>query len=252
MARNPMEISMSDNPISQLPEPYRAAWEIMQQSVDLETVLKNTLSTAIAIARADSGMIVLKSESELYGSTPAYRTLPDMKRKYIYERDLSLLDYGLALEVANTLKSKLIPNTGDVSFEEKQILNNEFLSGRRFRFANEVSDRVETHQTLLLIPIFTDGVAAGAIVLSRPIELEPFSQESLLSVEFFVSLVSNYVCAVVAHNDLAQGKSEFVSVVAYEIKNSLTSIIGYTKELLGSDKYGALTDIQRRFLETIQ
>lgn len=77
---------MNDDPISQLPEPYRAAWRIMHESIDLETLLINTLESAKEITSADWGMTILKSDSSFrYDSDTSLvcRTLPDMKPKFI-------------------------------------------------------------------------------------------------------------------------------------------------------------------------
>ncbi len=46
-------------------------------------------------------------------------------------------------------------------------------------------------------------------------------------------------------------KSIFVSVAAHELRSPLTSILGYVEVLLDED-YGALSDTQREYLETVQ
>jgi signal transduction histidine kinase len=73
----------------------------------------------------------------------------------------------------------------------------------------------------------------------------------------FLTRLSDHAAIAIANAQLYQevqaandAKSEFVSFVAHELKNPMTSIKGYT-ELLAKGAVGSVTDMQANFLATI-
>ena len=64
-----------------------------------------------------------------------------------------------------------------------------------------------------------------------------------------IAIFNAQLYAAVQSANLA--KSEFVSFVAHELKNPMTSVKGYT-ELLAAGAVGAVTDAQANFLNTIR
>jgi signal transduction histidine kinase/putative methionine-R-sulfoxide reductase with GAF domain len=107
-------------------------------------------------------------------------------------------------------------------------------------------------QTQTVVPIRREAMVIGLIVLeSRQAEVQP--GESLT----FLTRLSDHAAIAIANAQLYhevqsanQAKSEFVSFVAHELKNPMTSIKGYT-ELLAKGAVGPITDMQANFLATI-
>ena len=106
--------------------------------------------------------------------------------------------------------------------------------------------------TQTVVPIRQEASVIGLIVLeSRAVETQ--AAESLT----FLTRLSDHAAIAIANARLYSAvqsandaKSEFVSFVAHELKNPMTSIKGYT-ELLAKGAVGSITDMQANFLATI-
>ena len=106
--------------------------------------------------------------------------------------------------------------------------------------------------TQTVVPIRREAMVIGLIVMeSRLAESQP--DESLA----FLTRLSDHAAIAIANAQLYhevqaanEAKSEFVSFVAHELKNPMTSIKGYT-ELLAKGAVGSITDMQANFLSTI-
>jgi signal transduction histidine kinase len=106
--------------------------------------------------------------------------------------------------------------------------------------------------TQTVVPIRRETAVIGLIVMeSRQVETQ--SGEPLT----FLTRLSDHAAIAIANAQLYQevqdandAKSEFVSFVAHELKNPMTSIKGYT-ELLAKGAVGSITDMQANFLATI-
>ncbi|MCL4823258.1 MAG: GAF domain-containing sensor histidine kinase, partial [Anaerolineales bacterium] len=90
----------------------------------------------------------------------------------------------------------------------------------------------------------------GLLMLESPATAEPDTS--------FLNRLSDHAAIAIANAQLYnevqaanEAKSEFVSFVAHELKNPMTSIKGYT-ELLAGGKVGAINDMQSNFLGTIR
>jgi signal transduction histidine kinase len=106
--------------------------------------------------------------------------------------------------------------------------------------------------TQTVIPIRRETAVIGLIVMESR-QVEPQSGEPLT----FLTRLSDHAAIAIANAQLYQevqdandAKSEFVSFVAHELKNPMTSIKGYT-ELLAKGAVGSITDMQANFLATI-
>jgi len=104
--------------------------------------------------------------------------------------------------------------------------------------------------TQIIIPIRREAQVIGLLVL----ESRSDSQENLA----FLNRLSDHAAIAISNAQLYgevqranEAKSEFVSFVAHELKNPMTSIKGYT-ELLAAGSVGQINDMQSNFLHTIR
>lgn len=105
----------------------------------------------------------------------------------------------------------------------------------------------------VVIPIRRETTTTGLILLETA-QVEPYSEEKMnfllrLSDHASIAIANAQLYAAVQAANLA--KSEFVSFVAHELKNPMTSIKGYT-ELLAVGAVGPINEAQTNFLSTIR
>jgi len=107
-----------------------------------------------------------------------------------------------------------------------------------------------TAHSQIIIPIRREADVIGVILL----ESNSDSQENLA----FLNRLSDNAAIAIYNAQLYDevqrandAKSEFVSFVAHELKNPMTSIKGYT-ELLAAGSVGQINDMQTNFLHTIR
>ncbi|HEY5728995.1 MAG TPA: GAF domain-containing protein, partial [Anaerolineales bacterium] len=107
-----------------------------------------------------------------------------------------------------------------------------------------------TAHTQIVIPIRREADVVGLLLLESMTD----SQENLaflnrLSDNAAIAIYNAQLYDEVQQADIA--KSDFVSFVAHELKNPMTSIKGYT-ELLAAGSVGQINDMQTNFLHTIK
>lgn len=108
-------------------------------------------------------------------------------------------------------------------------------------------------RTQIVVPIRREAGVIGLLVLeSRSAEVQRGQEMA------FLSRLSDHAAIAISnaqlYNEIQRAndaKSEFVSFVAHELKNPMTSIKGYT-ELLAKGAVGTVTDMQLNFLNTIR
>lgn len=107
-------------------------------------------------------------------------------------------------------------------------------------------------RTQTVVPIRREAAVIGLVVLESRMAESQEGQELV-----FLSRLSDHAAIAIANAQLYteiqranDAKSEFVSFVAHELKNPMTSIKGYS-ELLAKGAVGPVTEMQGNFLNTI-
>jgi signal transduction histidine kinase len=155
-----------------------------------------------------------------------------------------------------------------VQIREPIIENDAQQSARHYKVADELTGFVS--RSILAVPMQVGDRILGAIEIINRRDGLPFveADENILTVfaEQAVTVVENTRLLALnrrrvpqksddtqgtddAHASLA--KSDFVSFVAHELKNPMTSIKGYT-ELLAAGSVGQVNEMQINFLSTIR
>jgi signal transduction histidine kinase len=105
-------------------------------------------------------------------------------------------------------------------------------------------------QTQMVIPIRRETTVIGLLYLES-------TSDSQVDIDFLTRLTDHAAIAISnaqLYSEVQRAnnaKSDFVSFVAHELKNPMTSIKGYT-ELLASGAVGQITEMQTNFLSTIK
>ena len=196
----------------------------MNATLEMDRAVRIALEWAMRQANAEAGMIGMLEEDQLI-----------LMAHQGYEEVFSdQTNVQLPLENLPTLKSSI----------ESGQANQISLIGE-----NEKGILPAAH-TQIVVPIRREAQVIGLVVLETV-------GDSQVNLAFLIRLSDNAAIAISNAQLYAevqranQAKSEFVSFVAHELKNPMTSIKGYS-ELLAAGSVGQINDMQANFLSTIR
>ncbi len=202
----------------------------LNKSLELNRVLSLALNWAIALTNADGGSIGLFEEPEDEDG----------------DRFLRLLVY----------RGEDENNDSRVLGLEHPVIK-EMLTAQRSILTHNVSEAESIDGTpalvQLVVPIQQDGQMTGIITLETQHSTE-MNREDITFVERLADRAAVAIKnarlyeAIQAAND---AKSEFVSLVAHELRVPMTSIKGYT-DLINSGMAGELNETQQQFVDVIR
>lgn len=204
----------------------------LNRSLDLAKVAEITLDSAMTNTGATAGLIGMVIGDPPYLDVIYRVGYGDGDLPAGVDGDLWPLERGIVSRVLRSRQPELVP---DVRIDPDYIPS---LRGALSQ---------------ITLPMLSGGMVNAIMVLETNMEPRlkladmPFLQR--LSEHASIAIANAQLYAELARAN--QSKSEFVSFVAHELKNPLTSIRGYADVLLGVAG-GAMSDQQKNFLSTIR
>lgn len=194
----------------------------LNASLEMDRAMRITLDWALRQSGAEAGLIGMIEENKLH----------IMSQQGLDEKMTGLTDQTMDIDIPAML----------------QVME----SGLPQRVSvNNLSPKLlSTSHTQMVIPIRRETAVIGLLHLES-------TSDSQVDMTFLTRLTDHAAIAIsnaqlygeVQRANIA--KSDFVSFVAHELKNPMTSIKGYT-ELLAGGAVGTINDMQTNFLQTIK
>ena len=234
---------MNKDPISQLPEPYRVAWEMLHEPFDYHEMLKNVLVAAQKMVGATWGMMILKSDvSGLEHTFPGFRTLPDLYNTTIPIGRISSIAYALARKVIQDGQSILIADLDNmIPTFEYEILNKFLPLSTREMIIKRAEEKWFTSQlleipsisrfTAVIIPIIEKDKTIGSVYLHRPVSGGAINEETLQKAQTFLTCIAIGIKNANEVSEIKHSGFQILATGSSELRTPLTVIAGYAKML---------------------
>lgn len=216
--------------VSELETLERIDFEL-NRSLDLAKIARITVEWALENTSGTAGLLGVVSGEPPMLSVAYWQGYPDDMPEE-FQGGLLRLDSGIVRRVMRTRQADL---TTDLTIDPDYVVS------------------LPNARSQITIPMLSGGQVLALLVLEsegpQPLRLAdmPFLQRLAEHAAIAISNAQLYAELSRAN----QSKSEFVSFVAHELKNPLTSIRGYSDFLIGG-AVGGLSDIQRNFVNTIR
>jgi len=219
-------LALTDQELAKSVEELQVMGRIVRElnaSLEVDRAMRITLEWAIRQSNADAGLIGMLDEDKMH--VMVQQGYEDI----LAENTVTHLPTQLP-GVYSTIQTGQSSQTSLLSNGSKGIL--------------------PTAHTQIIIPIRREAQVTGLILLESTTD----TQRNLA----FLNRLSDNAAIAISNAQLYDevqranvAKSDFVSFVAHELKNPMTSIKGYT-ELLAAGSVGAINEMQTNFLSTIR
>jgi signal transduction histidine kinase len=229
-----------------------------QAAVGIENARLFTLTDQELAARVEELSVMQRIDRELNASL-------EMDRAMRITLDWALRQSGAEAGLIGMLEEGNLRVMSDVGFDEYiagladhtmkvelPVMSRALESGlpQQVAVAASKDKLLAASHTQMVIPIRRETAVIGLLFLES-------TNDSQVDIEFLTRLTDHAAIAIsnaqlygeVQRANLA--KSDFVSFVAHELKNPMTSIKGYT-ELLAGGAVGQINEMQTNFLHTIK
>ena len=219
-------LALTDQELARSVEELQVMGRIVRElnaSLDVDRAMRITLEWAIRQSNAEAGLIGMLEEGEL--RIMAQQGYEEILNEQSFAR--LPLEYPVIQSVVQTGQASQVS-----------------------LLSNGAQGILPAAHTQIIIPIRREAQVTGLILLES-------SSDSQGNLAFLNRLSDNAAIAISNAQLYAEiqraneAKSEFVSFVAHELKNPMTSIKGYT-ELLAAGSVGQITEMQTNFLGTIR
>ena len=219
-------LALTDQELARSVEELQVMGRIVRElnaSLEVDRTMRITLEWAMRQSNAEAGLIGMLHEGELYimaqqGYEDVLGDQSNSRMRLELPAVKSVIDSGQSTQVS--------------------LLN------------NGSKGLLPTAHTQFIIPIRREAQVTGLILLESTSD----SQGNLA----FLNRLSDNAAIAISNAQLYdevqranEAKSDFVSFVAHELKNPMTSIKGYS-ELLAAGSVGAINEMQANFLSTIR
>jgi len=201
----------------------------LNASLEMDRAMRITLEWAMRQSNAEAGLIGMLEEEKL--RIVAHEGYGELLNEFA-EQPMPLTLPSLKTAVESGLPQRLAVLAGEA------------------KEASEAGSLLPEAQNQTVIPIRREAAVIGLLML----ENTSGAQADLT----FLNRLSDHAAIAISNAQLYGevqranvAKSDFVSLVAHELKNPMTSIKGYT-ELLQGGAVGAINEMQANFLNTIR
>jgi len=195
----------------------------LNASLEMERAMRITLEWAMRQSAADAGLIGMIEEDKLH-----------IVAHQGYEEHLA----GFADQLM-PLNLPALKTAVEIGQPQRVVLD-----------AKSTNGLLSDAHTQIVIPIRREATVIGLVLLESTSDTQQdIAFLNRLSDHAAIAISNAQLYSEVQRANLA--KSEFVSFVAHELKNPMTSIKGYT-ELIAAGAVGQINEMQTNFLNTIR